>query len=80
MQLLNESMGKITNVLYKQIKENGKLEIELTKSKEMQRGMKLEVIQLKEMINDFVKNHCKEIEEKDKEIEFLKSSKKIQEI
>ena len=65
---VNMAMGKIASSHHKTVQQKLNLEDELVKTKESQKKMRMEVMQLREMIDDFLKSYNKEISAKDKEI------------
>jgi hypothetical protein len=71
LSLMNESMGKISTLVYRQLKEKHFLEAELEKSKQVQQTMRNEVIQLKEMINEAMRDYAAELAAKDSDIALL---------
>ncbi len=71
LSMMNEWMGKISTLVYRQLKEKHFLEVELEKSKQVQQTMRNEVIQLKEMINEAMLDYARELTAKDSDIALL---------
>lgn len=66
-------MSKLTSFIQRELGNTAQLREELDVVKFSNQTMRKEVVQLREMINDFVKSYNSEIEAKDVEIRSLKN-------
>ena len=62
---MNKAVGKISSLIQREIGANIQLKEELEVVKNSNQTMRKEVVQLREMIEDFVKSYNAEIELKD---------------
>ena len=65
MHEMNKTVGKISSLIQREIGANIQLKEELEVVKNSNQTMRKEVVQLREMIEDFVKSYNAEIELKD---------------
>jgi hypothetical protein len=65
MHEMNKAVGKISSLIQREIGANIQLKEELEVVKNSNQTMRKEVVQLREMIEDFVKSYNAEIELKD---------------